>query len=223
MYVSTLGGYTRTYIHRVPLCFLFFFSSFLSFSRFSFISFLRLILVSAGVRTRTRSDIRRRLIPRDTRDFFAFPPAKVDFPFRVPGDVDAANKSPSSTFKRRLSSYALSHPFSSWKYLIFPLRILSLSLSLAILNLTVEHGFIALRASDFVTVHFRVSFSLEKRFQQLRESLRGFAKSQRAIETSPCVSNFVTENITFLFIESKSSFPAFFFNNLGYRRNVPWN
>ena len=131
MYVSTLGGYTRTYIHRVPLCFLFFFSSFLSFSRFSFISFLRLILVSAGVRTRTRSDIRRRLIPRDTRDFFAFPPAKVDFPFRVPGDVDAANKSPSSTFKRRLSSYALSHPFSSWKYLIFPLRILSLSLSLS--------------------------------------------------------------------------------------------
>ena len=94
----------------------------------SFISFLHLDRCFRRRSYTDPSDIRRRLIPCDTRGFRRAP-AKVDFPFR---DVDAANKSPSPTFKRRLSSYALSHPRSKMPYLStlhFPSLTLSHSLS----------------------------------------------------------------------------------------------
>lgn len=56
--------------------------------------------------------------PRIHAAGFPRAPAKVDFPFPLPDDedVDAANKSPSSTFKRCLSSYALCLPRLKYPY-----------------------------------------------------------------------------------------------------------
>lgn len=76
----------------------------------SFISFLRLILVSSLERYSPG------LIPHECAAGFPRAPAKVDFPFLPGDDVDAANKSPSSTFKRCLSSYALCLPRLKYPY-----------------------------------------------------------------------------------------------------------
>ena len=78
----------------------------------SFISFLRLILVSSHGLERYSPG----LIPHEYAAGFPRAPAKVDFPFLPDDDVDAANKSPSSTFKRCLSSYALCLPRLKYPY-----------------------------------------------------------------------------------------------------------